>query len=100
MNAKVFLKKFLPSRIIKILKWVKSILIIIPRNINGFICVIIQGIKIKYEYSKKEENLIIFIIPGPDWINGGIISICSIFDETEKLRGIHKSAWGPISGSI
>src|SRR5271157_4218138 len=42
-------------------------------------------------YSKSTERLIIFLTPGLDIVNGGILSISSIFEETKKLKHIHNA---------
>lgn len=42
-------------------------------------------------YSPSIKNLIIFLTPGRDIVNGGIISISSIFGETVKLKRIHEA---------
>jgi len=48
-------------------------------------------------YSKDIENLIVFMVDGADWftgkdnISGGIMSIASIYEESEKLKKIHNS---------
>ncbi|MGA2682114.1 MAG: hypothetical protein ABSF44_09990 [Candidatus Bathyarchaeia archaeon] len=42
-------------------------------------------------YSKNTKRLIIFLAPGLDIVNGGILSISSIFEETNKLKHIHNA---------
>lgn len=51
----------------------------------------IQNKRIKKEYCKKTKNLIIFLVPELDTVNGGIMSICSIAKVTKKLKKIHNS---------
>ena len=43
------------------------------------------------KYEKTNENLIIFLTSGYDMVNGGILSINSIYDETKKLKDLHQS---------
>jgi len=56
-----------------------------------------QNELLKRLYNPNIENLIIFIIDGTNWftekddICGGILSIASIYEETEKLKHIHNS---------
>lgn len=40
-------------------------------------------------YPRNAEKLIIFLTPGYDVVNGGILSISSIYGETVKLKHIH-----------
>lgn len=46
-------------------------------------------LKLIINYSKDEENLIIFFVPGADWIGGGVLSIFSLYEESKKLSYIH-----------
>lgn len=54
-----------------------------------------QNKQIKNQYYKQIDRLIIFIVDGANWftgydnISGGILSIASIYAETEKLKQIH-----------
>lgn len=56
-----------------------------------------QNVLLKKQYSKDIQKLIVFIVDGAQWstgedtINGGILSIASIYEETVKLKSIHKS---------
>lgn len=40
-------------------------------------------------YSASAKKLIVFLTPGRDIVNGGILSISSIYEETIKVRHIH-----------
>jgi hypothetical protein len=41
-------------------------------------------------YSKETKGLIIFLTPGVDIINGGILSVTSLFNETKRLKQVHR----------
>jgi len=43
------------------------------------------------EYNSTISNLIIFLTPGNDIVNGGILSISSIYEETKKLKNSHNT---------
>jgi len=57
----------------------------------------IQNKEIEIQYKKDTRNLIVFLVPGAQWelgkekISGGLISICSLFEETLKLKKIHNA---------
>lgn len=57
----------------------------------------IQNEQIKLHHSSVTTNLIVFLVDGvnyktgEDRISGGILSIASIYEETIKLKAIHKS---------
>ena len=40
-------------------------------------------------YSKEAKGLIVFLTPGVDIINGGILSVASLFNETKRLKHVH-----------
>ena len=42
-------------------------------------------------YSTEIQKMIIFFTPGNDTVNGGILSITSIYSETKKINNIHGS---------
>ncbi|MCJ7633443.1 hypothetical protein MUP77_13780, partial [Candidatus Bathyarchaeota archaeon] len=42
-------------------------------------------------YSVRAKQLIIFLVPGHDLVNGGILSISSIYEETKKMKDVHSS---------
>src|SRR5665647_2900611 len=42
-------------------------------------------------FSPNTKKLIVFLTPGYDIANGGIISISSIYEETIKLKHIHEA---------
>ena len=46
---------------------------------------------LKANFNPSEEKLIIFLTPGVDIVNGGILSISSIYKETRNLRQLHQS---------
>jgi hypothetical protein len=49
----------------------------------------IQRGRLIKNYNPNTQRLIIFLTPGHNWINGGILSINSIYNETCKLKEIH-----------
>lgn len=57
----------------------------------------IQDREIEIQYKKETKNLIVFLVPGGQWeqgkekISGGLISICSLYQETIKLKNIHNA---------
>lgn len=46
---------------------------------------------LKQNHNPKTENLILFLTPGDDVSVGGILSITAIYEETKKLKRLHKS---------
>lgn len=48
-----------------------------------------QDILLKANYSRGTRRLIVFLTPGFNIVNGGIMSISSIYEETRKLKHIH-----------
>lgn len=52
---------------------------------------IVASNNIKQFYKRDCEKLIIFLVPGMNFITGGILSIYSIYKETGKLFNIHGS---------
>ena len=46
---------------------------------------------LKEKYIPSTRRLIIFLTPGFDIVNGGILSISSIYEETKKLKHIHNA---------
>ncbi|MCW3995881.1 MAG: hypothetical protein NWE98_07000 [Candidatus Bathyarchaeota archaeon] len=51
----------------------------------------IQKQLLREKYSVDTKQLIIFLTPGVDMVNGGILSITSLFQETSRLRQVHGS---------
>lgn len=51
----------------------------------------IQRERLMKHYCPTAQRLIIFLAPAHDWVNGGILSINSIYDETCKLKQIHRA---------
>lgn len=57
----------------------------------------IQDQNLPLEFDKRLKKLIVFVVPGANWdtgediISGGIISIVSIYEETRKLKELHRS---------
>jgi len=49
----------------------------------------VQERLLRENYSRAARRLIIFLTPGRDIVNGGILSVSSIYGETRKLKGIH-----------
>jgi hypothetical protein len=53
-------------------------------------------LRIKYEllrkiYNQNTQRLIIFLTPGIDFVNGGVLSISSIYKESIKLKELHRA---------
>jgi len=46
---------------------------------------------LRQNYSPDTEKLIVFLTPGYDIVNGGILSISSIYEESVKLKPIHRA---------
>jgi hypothetical protein len=42
-------------------------------------------------YQQDTKKLIIFLAPGIDLVNGGVMSVVSLFEETRRLKKIHQS---------
>ena len=63
----------------------------IKKRLVSFISKLKQNNAIKENYINNQDNLIIFIVPNRDIINGGVMSICSIYNETLKLKNVHNS---------
>lgn len=42
-------------------------------------------------YSSNGDKLIVFLAPGHDIVNGGILSISSIYKESIRFKYIHKA---------
>ena len=42
-------------------------------------------------FARNTKRLIIFLTPGIDMVNGGILSITSLFEETKRLKYLHGS---------
>ncbi len=51
-----------------------------------------QETLIKQKYDSQEKNLIVFVISNKDFITGGLMSICSIYEETRKMEEVHSSS--------
>ena len=50
-----------------------------------------QSELLQQNYWKDTKKLIIFLTPGVDLVNGGVMSISSLFEETKRLKQIHES---------
>ncbi len=50
-----------------------------------------QKVYLQKNFAKETQNLIIFLTPGIDMVNGGILSVTSLFEETKQLESIHGS---------
>ncbi|MGA2387235.1 MAG: hypothetical protein ABSG33_11980 [Candidatus Bathyarchaeia archaeon] len=50
---------------------------------------LLQKKLLEEKYDGDAKRLIIFLAPGSDIVNGGVLSISSIFEETEKLKAVH-----------
>ena len=50
-----------------------------------------QNELLKENYNPNTKKLIIFLTSGYDMVNGGILSISSLYEETVKLKEIHEA---------
>jgi hypothetical protein len=50
-----------------------------------------QSELLQQNYRKDAKKLIIFLTPGVDLVNGGVLSIASLFEETKRLKQVHQS---------
>jgi len=46
---------------------------------------------LKENFAEDTKSLIIFLTPGIDMVNGGILSVTSLFEETKNLKNVHGS---------
>jgi hypothetical protein len=60
-------------------------------NVRGMKIRRLQNILLKENYDPNAEKLIVFLTPGLDIAQGGILSINSIFEETKKLQSLHQA---------
>ncbi len=51
----------------------------------------IQESFLKNNFKQDIRSLIVFLTPGLDIVNGGILSVTSLFEETKKLKFVHGS---------
>lgn len=75
----------------KIVHTIKVTIIIILAALSQIKVKFLQYVYLHREFSKKTKDLIIFLVPGCDDVNGGILSISSIYEESIKLKYIHQS---------
>jgi hypothetical protein len=50
-----------------------------------------QRLYLQENFAKDTKGLIIFLTPGIDMVNGGILSVTSLFEETKRLKYVHGS---------
>ena len=50
-----------------------------------------QRLYLQENFAKDTKGLVIFLTPGIDMVNGGILSVTSLFEETKNLKNIHCS---------
>jgi len=64
-----------------------------PRTVSEYLknCALrlTQDRLLENSYDPATKRLIIFLTPGDDRVDGGIMSYSSIYEETKKLKGIH-----------
>lgn len=90
MKERSIITKKIPMKIKRILR--KS-----QRQCNNLIHykkrkkIILNQKKILSNYDCNTNKLIVFVVPDIDIVNGGIMSIVSIYKETLKLKNIHES---------
>ena len=59
------------------------------RYFEGLNIKLAQDKLIKCYYPRDVKKLIVFLVPGLDLVNGGYMSISSIYEETKKLEHVH-----------
>lgn len=90
MNIPESLKQKIPESLKPPLRILLKCLRPLKRNpIKEFKIKQIQEKLLKENYSPNTNKLIVFLTPGTDIVNGGILSISSIYEETVKLKHIH-----------
>lgn len=50
-----------------------------------------QRLYLQENFANDAKGLIIFLTPGIDMVNGGILSVTSLFEETKHLKNVHSS---------
>ena len=92
MSISKSLKQKIPESYKPFLRILLKYLRLLKRNhIKEFKMKQMQEKLLRENYSSNANNLIIFLTPGYDIVNGGILSISSIYEESIKLKYIHKA---------
>jgi hypothetical protein len=82
-------KKRIPEPLKPSLRLALKSLLLLQNHIKEFRIRKRQEELLRENYSPDTENLIIFLTPGYDRVNGGILSISSIAKESIKLKHLH-----------
>jgi hypothetical protein len=61
----------------------------VSNSIKDFRIRLVQNKLLKQNFDPAVDKLIVFLTPGIDIVNGGILSISSIYEETKKLKQLH-----------
>ncbi len=79
-------------KIKKLLKTVKYTALLLRRNyVEEFKIKSYQKKLLRQSYPHEIGKLIVFLTPGCDIVNGGILSISSMYNETIKLKDLHRA---------
>ena len=62
---------------------------IVKNRIRKYRINVVQKILLRERYPRDVKRLIVFLTPGKDAVNGGILSISSLYNETLKLKHLH-----------
>lgn len=90
MNIPESLKQRIPENLKPALRILLKCLRPLKRNpIKEFKIKQIQEKLLKENYPPNTNKLIVFLTPGSDIVNGGILSISSIYEESIKLKHAH-----------
>jgi hypothetical protein len=60
-------------------------------KVGTYLALARQARMLRDRFPANYSNLIILLSPGKDTINGGILSICSVYTESLNLRDVHRS---------
>lgn len=85
------LGRIVPARVSSALARIFAILSMSLIRVRNIRIRPVQEKLLKANFSPCIRRLIVFLTPGYDIVNGGIISIASIYEETRKFREIHGS---------
>jgi len=82
--------EIIPESLKPLLRILLKYLLMLKRNpIKEYKLKQIQEKLLRENYLPTASKLIVFLTPGSDRVNGGILSISSIYKETRKLKRIH-----------
>lgn len=82
----------IPDRLKRLLSTLLVYLRRLGRNpVKEFEIRMSQDRLLREHYSRSTNRLIVFLTPGRDIVNGGILSISSIYEQTTKLYDVHRA---------